>query len=120
MQLKIKDDRGKSIGYLYGWIEKTKSGFAISDYSATTTTLEQVFNYFAKGAQKGPAKMNRMLTHRATLQWEQQKRATVINSSQGEVANEAINADLPRRVSMNITQIKQKQPVSNLISESNE
>jgi len=33
----------KSIGYLFGLIESKKEEFAISEYSVTQTTLEQIF-----------------------------------------------------------------------------
>lgn len=37
----------KSIGYLFGLIETKKEEFAISEYSASQTTLEQIFQMFA-------------------------------------------------------------------------
>ena len=43
----------KSIGYVFGAMEEMKPKFAISEYSATQTTLEQIFNMFAR--QKGVA-----------------------------------------------------------------
>lgn len=41
----------KSIGYLFGFIEKMKANeekYLINEYQAQETTLEQVFNQFAK------------------------------------------------------------------------
>jgi hypothetical protein len=40
-----------SIGFVFGVMEEIKSEFSVSSYSATQTTLEQIFNMFAK--QKG-------------------------------------------------------------------
>ena len=37
----------KSIGYLFGLMEDKKEEFAISEYSASQTTLEQIFQMFA-------------------------------------------------------------------------
>ena len=37
----------KSIGFLFGLIEDKKDEFAISEYSASQTTLEQIFQMFA-------------------------------------------------------------------------
>lgn len=66
VQLKVHDDQGKSIGYFFGWLEAMKGNFAIAEYSASTTTLEQVFDYFAKGAERSSTKINRALTRRAS------------------------------------------------------
>ena len=38
----------KSIGFLFGLIEKSKSEFNIEEYSIQLTSLEQIFNHFAK------------------------------------------------------------------------
>lgn len=44
--LKIKQTGNKSIGFLYGFIETMKRDktFSVSEYAATTTTLEQIFH----------------------------------------------------------------------------
>lgn len=42
-----------SIGYLFGLMEDIKESFAISEYSVSQTTLEQIFNNFAKEAESG-------------------------------------------------------------------
>jgi hypothetical protein len=42
-----------SIGYLFGMMEDIKSEYSISEYSVSQTTLEQIFNNFAKEAEKG-------------------------------------------------------------------
>jgi hypothetical protein len=45
----VKVARNKhSIGFVFGFMEEMKSEFAISEYSATQTTLEQIFNMFAR------------------------------------------------------------------------
>ena len=43
--------QSNSIGFVFGVMESLKSEFNISEYSATQTTLEQIFNMFAR--QKG-------------------------------------------------------------------
>ena len=45
----------KSIGFVFGLIEtiKKKSIVGISEYSVGQTTLEMIFNYFAKGGKGG-------------------------------------------------------------------
>ena len=51
MTVKIDESGDKSIGYLFGFIEKMKMNkykFAINEYQAQDTTLEQIFNQFAK------------------------------------------------------------------------
>lgn len=51
----------KSIGYVFGFMEEVKSKLQISEYSATQTTLEQIFNMFANQAKfmgKGKAKLD--------------------------------------------------------------
>jgi hypothetical protein len=37
----------KSIGFLFGMIEGTKTDCAVSEYSVSQTTLEQIFQNFA-------------------------------------------------------------------------
>ena len=37
----------KSIGFVFGLIESTKSSAQVSEYSISQTTLEQIFQYFA-------------------------------------------------------------------------
>jgi ATP-binding cassette subfamily A (ABC1) protein 3 len=41
-----------SIGYLFGMMEDNKIEYDISEYSVSQTTLEQIFNNFAKEAEK--------------------------------------------------------------------
>lgn len=51
MTIKISESGAKSIGYLFGFIEKLKrhpDQYAINEYQAQETTLEQIFNQFAK------------------------------------------------------------------------
>lgn len=38
----------KSIGYVFGMIENNKEQYGISEYSVSQTTLEQIFQTFAK------------------------------------------------------------------------
>ena len=40
-----------SIGYLFGLMEDIKDEFSISEYSVSQTTLEQIFNNFARDAE---------------------------------------------------------------------
>jgi hypothetical protein len=42
---------GHSIGYVFGMMEEIKSKFHVSEYSASQTTLEQIFNMFANQAK---------------------------------------------------------------------
>ena len=52
---KIKRNRkenGKSIGYLFGIIEENSNKFNIQKYFLQLTSLEQIFNEFAKEAEK--------------------------------------------------------------------
>ncbi len=42
-----------SIGYLFGYMEDIKNEYSISEYSVSQTTLEQIFNNFAKEAESG-------------------------------------------------------------------
>ena len=51
MTIKIDESGGRSIGFVFGFIEKMKMNsykFAINEYQAQETTLEQIFNQFAK------------------------------------------------------------------------
>ncbi len=41
-----RDD--KSVGFLFGYVEQLKNEFNIGEYSVSETTLEQIFNTFAK------------------------------------------------------------------------
>ena len=60
--LKIAKDGGKSIGYLYGFLENIRKDFAIKEYSAECTTLEQVFNHFAKAQYKNSLRFNKSVS----------------------------------------------------------
>jgi hypothetical protein len=45
---KLRVPRGsKSIGFVFGYIEKNKTPLNISEYSVSQTTLEQIFQTFA-------------------------------------------------------------------------
>ena len=62
MSVKILESNGKSIGFLFAFIERMKSNsskFMINEYQAQETTLEQIFNQFAK--EKNFTKMNRSI-----------------------------------------------------------
>ena len=48
LSLKIANDGNKSIGYLFACIQKLLKVLPIEEYSAEQTTLEQIFNAFAK------------------------------------------------------------------------
>ena len=49
---KIKVSRDQySIGYLFGLMEGLKGSYSVSEYSVSQTTLEQIFNNFAKEAE---------------------------------------------------------------------
>jgi ATP-binding cassette subfamily A (ABC1) protein 3 len=50
-KFKIKKEHVKSIGYLFSMIESKKHELRISDYSICMTSLEQIFNRFAKKAE---------------------------------------------------------------------
>jgi ATP-binding cassette subfamily A (ABC1) protein 3 len=50
-RFKIKKQVAKSIGYLFSIVEQKKSEFRISDYAVSMTSLEQIFNGFAKRAE---------------------------------------------------------------------
>jgi len=41
------DRNNKSIGFVFGVMEELKEQMHIVEYSATQTTLEQIFNMFA-------------------------------------------------------------------------
>lgn len=43
----------KSVGYFFGFMESIKQGLDIDEYSASQTTLEQIFNGFARLAEVG-------------------------------------------------------------------
>ena len=56
---KIKVSRDNySIGYLFGFMEDIKLLLSVSEYSVSQTTLEQIFNNFAKEAEKGVRSFN--------------------------------------------------------------
>lgn len=62
LTVKISNDFNKSIGFLFGFIEKMREDrqkFAINEYQAEQTTLEQIFNQFAK--EKNFAKLNQSI-----------------------------------------------------------
>jgi len=62
MTIKIDESGEKSIGYLFGFIENMKMNaykFAINEYQAQDTSLEQIFNQFAK--ENELSKLNRTL-----------------------------------------------------------
>jgi len=66
---KIKVSRDSfSIGYLFGLMEDVKGDFQVSEYSVSQTTLEQIFNNFAKEAEKGNARRRTTVTRRKTDQ----------------------------------------------------
>ena len=46
-KFKVSKD-GHSIGYLFGYMEDIKTKFDVIEYSVSQTTLEQIFNNFAK------------------------------------------------------------------------
>lgn len=48
--IKVSKDN-YSIGYLFGMMEDIKGTYSISEYSVSQTTLEQIFNNFAKEAE---------------------------------------------------------------------
>lgn len=55
-------ETSKSIGYLFGFIEKMKANqevFMFNEYQASETTLEEIFNTFAK--EHGISKLNRSI-----------------------------------------------------------
>ena len=46
--ISIKKERNKSIGFLYGLIEDNKRNYSIEQYSLNLSSLEQIFNKFAR------------------------------------------------------------------------
>lgn len=53
---KVRVPKGaKTIGFTFGTIEDEKANLRISEYSVSQTTLEQIFQSFAKVTIKGPA-----------------------------------------------------------------
>lgn len=69
MSVKIMESQGKSIGFLFAFIEKMKANsnkFLINEYQAHETTLEQIFNQFAK--EKNFAKINRSIRRKSKKQ----------------------------------------------------
>lgn len=62
-KLKVSRD-DFSIGYLFGLMEDMQKQFDISEYSVTQTTLEQIFNMFAKQAEKDAGGINRKISLR--------------------------------------------------------
>ena len=54
-----KDDWEKSIGYLFGIIEENKTKFNIEQYFLQLSSLEQIFNNFAKEAEKDDNQINK-------------------------------------------------------------
>lgn len=55
--IKVSRDQ-YSIGYLFGYMEDVKMEYSISEYSVSQTTLEQIFNNFAKEAEIGVSDFN--------------------------------------------------------------
>ena len=53
--IKVSKDN-YSIGYLFGLMEDIKAKYSISEYSVSQTTLEQIFNNFAKEAESNNAR----------------------------------------------------------------
>ena len=47
LNLKIPRNN-RSIGFVFGFMEENKARCHVQEYSATQTTLEQIFNMFAK------------------------------------------------------------------------
>ena len=46
---KVKLSKGEhSIGYLFGFMEDVKAEFDVSEYQVSQTSLEQIFNNFAR------------------------------------------------------------------------
>ncbi len=58
-----------SIGYLFGMMEDIKGEFSISEYSVSQTSLEQIFNNFAKEAEKGVSLAFIIFTHCVILSY---------------------------------------------------
>lgn len=62
LSLKVTNRQLKSIGYLFAFIERMKSDtekYVINEYQAQETTLEQIFNQFAK--ERTFTKLNRSI-----------------------------------------------------------
>ncbi len=55
-----------SIGYLFGLMEDIKNDYDFSEYQVSQTTLEQIFNNFAKEAEKG-TEQRRGTVHRRSI-----------------------------------------------------
>lgn len=51
-KIKVSKDNF-TIGYLFGMMEEIKVQYSISEYSCSQTSLEQIFNNFAKEAENG-------------------------------------------------------------------
>jgi hypothetical protein len=51
-KLKVTKDN-YSIGYLFGFMEDIKAEYEVSEYSVSSTSLEQIFNNFAREGEKG-------------------------------------------------------------------
>ena len=68
LSLTVQNKDYKSIGYLFGFIEKMKNNedkYVINEYQAQETTLEQVFNQFAK--ERSFTKLNRSIRRQASI-----------------------------------------------------
>lgn len=65
---KIKTSRDNySIGFLFGMMEEQKDQFQVSEYQVSQTTLEQIFNNFARmGEQTNPMNRKYSLKRRST------------------------------------------------------
>lgn len=65
---KIKTSRDNySIGFLFGMMEDLKGTYEINEYQVSQTTLEQIFNNFAKmGDLANPMKRKHELKRRST------------------------------------------------------
>ena len=50
--IKIKKEKNKSIGFLFGLIEDNKHKYNIEQYDLKLTSLEQIFNKFAREKEK--------------------------------------------------------------------
>jgi len=47
-KFKISKEENKSLGYLFSFIERNKDALRISEYALSQSSLEQIFNDFAK------------------------------------------------------------------------
>jgi len=67
---KIKTSRDNySIGFLFGMMEDLKLQYDINEYQVSQTTLEQIFNNFAKmGDFTNPMKRKHSMKRRSTKQ----------------------------------------------------